>query len=54
MLILVITWATRCDATHTESARWTGGREIQAAGGEDSRSWQEKEMIVDRRRGRME
>ena len=54
MLILVITWVTRWGATHTESAGRTGGREIQAAGGEDSRSQQEEEMIVDRRRGRME
>ena len=54
MLILVITWATRCGAKHTESIGWTDGRELQAAGGEDSRSRQGKEKVEDRRRGRME
>ena len=54
MHILVITWATRCGARHTESAGWIGGQEIQPAGGEDSTSRQGREMVVDRRAGRME
>ena len=52
--ILINTWATRCSARHTESAGWTDGREAQAAGGEDSRSRQGKEIVEDRRRGRVE
>ena len=44
--ILINTWATPCSARHTESAGWTDGREAQARQG--------KEMVEDRRGGRVE
>ena len=54
MLILVITWATRCSARHTEGTERTDWRGLQATAGEDSRGGLGKEMVEDRRRGSME
>ena len=54
MLILVITWATRCSARHTEGTGRKDGRGLQAAGEKDSRSWHGKEMVEDGRKGSME
>ena len=54
MHILINTWVTQCSARHTESAGWTDGREARAAGGEDSRGRQGKQMVEDRRGEREE
>ena len=54
MHIFINTWATRCNARHRERAGWTDRREARAAGREDSRSPQGKEMVEDRLGGREE